>query len=300
MLPPDLQIPTPTLVPKVWVFAGFNPVDKHELAILKDIGATGVIFGLDDEDDDRNGVDRRDYADKWKPRYSRKRLLKSLKMCQDAGLEIGTHHWARPADPWDELAYEFMFKLTEDIELDWCVFDAERHWLKMKPENGLTAQEWVDDVWAPRWAGVSVARQYAVAAYAYPTARMLPLALHDCVDAVIPMAYAPKRMGGTPPPQLQIESIKRWSKVLNGDGEGVQYAGAHPKLWMGLGAYDQRWPGRTETEVMTESAVACIELGCTRLIWWQLETIDKNGPLNRGRRAVLKAAARGFAPQGVA
>lgn len=280
---------------EVSVFTGFNPVDAHELRILTNLGVSGVIYGLDHEDDDKRGVDPSDRHDRWQPvgHYrDQQTLVDNMQRVLDAGLWVGVHWWGRPADPWDADVNQWVGELSTRVPLTWGIVDAEKHWLKMPADNGLSHDEWVHQVWTPRWCDEPVAEHYAVAVYAWPQPAWNGFVLHDAIDAVVPMAYGPswQRPG---PPILQLTSVQKWTEVMRARGDFLQWQGGHPLLWPGLGAYDQARPGMSEEDAMLAAARACRELGMTRVLYWQLESFDGRSAAAKQRRNAIRRVVEG-------
>lgn len=225
------------------VLLGFGPSGSPEdIAICHAVGATTVILGLDNEDDDLNGVDRSDYADVWslRPQLRKGRAEATLRAYKDAGFKVGVHVWGRPVELWMRGALAGARALHAAVGLDIIMVDWERHGGKMDPVKGGFASwpdfvRWLDrasrqpptnDADAPPWP------ELWLACYGYPNARALDLVRLGSVGGVLPMVYGDLKHTGLDP----LPVFGRSAELL--------HAALRPEqlLVMGVGAYDMARP----------------------------------------------------------
>lgn len=283
---------------RIDAFAGFNEVDKREIEILTELGAYRVIIGLDNQDDDRRGIDRTDYDDDWEPRVQLQggRLERSYERLLNAGFEVGAHWWMRPVDKWEEQARTFMLDLAGRYygnDPFTAVADVELFALHMRviaKHAGYPTFEAFVQAWGNRWLrpGPSVEDlrwpRLAVAVYAKPNPRSVIVAAHVAVLETITMGYGNVKLFGPELPARRLipDTIEDWSAHLR---EGQL-------LTLGMGAYDQARGDYDDREVMISSAKAAAARGIDRLIYWQLESFDGANWTHAERRAAIKAAGR--------
>lgn len=110
-----------------------------------------------------------------------------------------------------------------------------------------------------------------------PGSRLLKL-----MDRVLPQAYSVRnRKDGTGSPYL-VEWEDRFGPKLMPKitlDRTLQIPGVrtgHPKLCIGLAAYDQKWPGHSEVEAMRTAYDAALTYKPTEIRWWSSRWIFSN------------------------
>lgn len=278
------------------VFAGFNEVDAAEIKVLHEVGATRVIIGLDNQDDDTRGVDPTDYDDDWhiRPQLQDGRLEASYERLLNDGFEVGAHWWVRPVETWETQARAFILSLADryhGAEPFTAVGDVELFALHLAATRGGFAS-FEDFVawWGRGWLRPPTTEddlrwpRLAAAVYASPNPRSRLLVRSTAVSEVIPMAYGNVKQFGAELPSrgLLPRTIAAWSAELRDD----------QALTVGMGAYDQARGDLDDQRVMIASAQALVARGIKRAAYWQLESFDGNNWNHASRRAAIKVAGQ--------
>lgn len=225
------------------VLLGFGASGSPEdIAICRAVGADTVILGLDNEDDDLNGVDNSDYGDVWsvRPQLRKGRAEATLRAYKAAGFKVGVHVWGRPVALWMEGARRGVGVLHAAIGLDIVMIDWERHGGKMDPVRGGFRSwghfvAWAENLWRQpptNDAGAAPWPELWLACYGYPNPRAVDLASMDSVRGVLPMVYGDLKHTGLDPMPVFDRSVQLLRAVLRPD----------QILAMGVGAYDMARP----------------------------------------------------------
>lgn len=261
-------------IPRRIFFAGFRPPTDDEIAWLAKSGCELVILGLDDEDDDRRGVDPTDYADTWELRapWRNGKLEQAIDKLHAAGLLVGVHYWLRPVRKWLDGAHGFLRDLLITHDLFVVMGDFERHGLRMDPvKGGFTSwedfvdfleREWQEPPssapWDTRWP------LYSLAVYGWQGKRSGWLAEMVTVAFVVLMVYGDRAHAGSTSEALALyrSCWRQWSADVDVGAEIV----------MGCGTYGQ---ARVEENVSGPSFMARThELltaeGCHHRAFWSL------------------------------
>jgi len=278
---------------EITVFAGFNEVDVKELAYLKKIGCQRCIIGLDNEDDDRKGLDRSDYFDSWelRPQLRGGRLERSYERLQNEGILCGAHYWMRPMVKWEEEAQAKIIELAKKYggpEFT-AMSDIEYFAHKMSYKRaGFDSWEAVVEWWNAHWSPPPSDGQhpwwpkFTVAVFPFPNHRSEPLARCSAVQEVTPMTYGNRKHWHGDPRTLLERSIREWREVLPSTTRLVQ----------GMGAFSQARGDRSEYKVMMDSGRFVAKAGIDGVAYWQLETIDGGNAVDQQRRRAIKGVGR--------
>jgi len=254
------------------IFSGFQHPSPQDLDRFKAAGARGVIVGINNEDDDANGLTASDLQDGFAWRHGARGpelLRQTIAACAARGLECWPMIWARPSERYNREASE---ALEEFLGLDGfagLVHDAERYWHKLQAPARLTPEQSAA-LWRNFWDRdglVNHCTDYA----------SLPLAskplLASCQGG-IPQAYSRRSWSLRPGKEnavwkagnTQSTAGKTWLAGVAEEARGL--------LWCGLGAYDL---GPNKAEWMAAQLHGARAAGFEAAAWWSWPAAKEEG-----------------------
>jgi hypothetical protein len=274
--------------PRRIIFGGFHAAAEVELDLCVDLGADMIVYGLDDEDDDKRGVDRADYEDEWTRRRAWRgdRLERAIDAARAKGLAVGVHYWGRPDIGWTQGAAEDIQAVHRDHPIDWVYHDSERHDIRMRAEQGGFADcngdgdyeddyvAWLAALWAcPPGHDPALWPSLGAAVYGLPNARSKQLA--HIVDQLVLMIYFNAKHTG------EVGAAVRLARRCLAKWEGHRQ---DAQIVMGFGAYDQGRPGVSPQLAMEAAHDAMRRAGVTHDAYWSLPWIAKSHAAQRAIR----------------
>lgn len=247
------------MLPGKTMFAGFAPPSDRHWRVLESSGCEMIIFGLDDEDDDRRGVDPSDYHDTWKPRsqWRAGRLEAAIGRAHSMGVATGVHYWVRPVRKWLDEAHDYIRRLHAAHRISVVMGDIERYALRMKPALGGFA-DWsdvldsIERAWAPpKYSTVFPGwPSYAIASYGLPNPITRAAAEREFVRDNVLMVYDADV-------SLYVRCVEAWATL-----------GLGAKTVMGYGTYADA--PRNLEEAHNKVTIAGVE----RSAFWSLRSTN--------------------------
>lgn len=135
------------------LFEGFGTVSRKDARDMAELGVEGVILGLNDEDDDRRGIESADKQDRFRLRWGLDRYMRSVDNLAEAGLWTALMGWLRPRKDWCDQTLEVCDKLLWHEKVVGWVSDGERYLhADMLLEDGHTHERAAREIVAPFWA----------------------------------------------------------------------------------------------------------------------------------------------------
>ncbi len=273
---------------KVFVFQGFTFPSEAELDHMHAAGVDGVIVGINNEDDDRDGVRAADLDDTFVWRFGATSgpaaLHGCIEACAKRFMTCWPMIWARPTDRYNEAA---ALALEPFLGLDGfggVVHDAERYWHKLLTLGRMTPEQGAE-LWARHFGRDGVV--HLLTDYASLPPSVEPLA-RACAG-MIPQAYSRHswviKDSVWAAGQTQRRAGRTWGKLRAAgvqsldDGTPVLVQGGVPvthgrPLYMGLGAYDL---GPRPEAWLAAQIQGAKDAGCDGVAFWSYKAAQKEG-----------------------
>ena len=224
-------------------FTGFGRVSAAQVQRYAQAGCVALIVGVNNEDDDDQGLGASDLRDgfAWRhgPSGGPDNLALALDEAQKHGLKVIPMIWARPTEPYLERSAEALERFLAHPAFGGVCHDLERYWHKLLAPAKIGADE-AAALWLQTWGRDGVKAWITdYAGMPASAGALLGAALRAGVDAyAIPQAYSRKSWAAKDrvwePPNTQNLARKTWGACLV-DAVGTQGAG---RLACGLAAYD--------------------------------------------------------------
>lgn len=249
-----------------YIFTGFRHPSAAELDLFARAGISGVIVGLNNEDDPPPGgregrpnrPDPSDLQDEFVFRHGAERgpglLAATLDACAARRLECWPMLWLRLTRRYLDTSREAMEQFLGHPALTRILWDGER-FLHQIREPGFSPAQAVESLFRPAWERDHV--RHGLTDYAMLPAAAAPLLALECFDVALPQAYS---IASWPDPiyrpgRTQTAAAGAWRPFL---GRGCE-------LVMGLAAYDQ---GSAPLASMLAQEQAAKLAGAGAVAWW--------------------------------